>query len=97
MVERLRIPSSIYYLGSRYIAMIPIMKSTFQFTVDSVWSWEDSSPLDFENWNSNPGDENCATLFRENGKWQTQSCDNDYETGGFICKSSKSNYEQLCN
>uniref|UniRef100_A0AC35GAP7 C-type lectin domain-containing protein n=1 Tax=Panagrolaimus sp. PS1159 TaxID=55785 RepID=A0AC35GAP7_9BILA len=54
--------------------------------VQTTWSWIDSTPFDFENWNDqsskNRTDAGCGAVLLESGRWIDDYC---YIKKPFIC------------
>ncbi|XP_071507011.1 macrophage mannose receptor 1-like [Diadema antillarum] len=64
----------------------------FEATPSSSFAWTDNTPVDYTNWNPGEpnsnflGDEDCAEMYLETGRWNDLDC---LSIQGYVCKTPK--------
>ncbi|XP_063953416.1 macrophage mannose receptor 1-like isoform X1 [Lytechinus pictus] len=64
----------------------------FEATPSTAFAWSDDTPVDYTNWNPGEpnsnflGDEDCAEMYLETGKWNDLDC---LTLQGYVCKTPK--------
>ena len=69
------------------------MHRTVFLLTSAAFAWTDNTPVDYTNWNPGEpnsnfvGDEDCAEMYLETGKWNDLDC---LTLQGYVCKTPKS-------